>query len=420
MLRTITSTLVALAGLTAAGAQTVAVTGGRVVTNTNAGVIDGGTVVFTNGRITAVGPNVAVPSGARVIDAQGKWVTPGLFAPFTQLGMVEIALENSGNDSNAGESQFSVALNVADAFNPNSAHIPPARVEGVTRAGVYGGGSGDSMFGATGAVVDTTGRLDSITQRDAFVYAVYSNGGSRMSAMTWLDAAFADARAFPGRYQNGGQGDALNRLDAAALRPVVRGDVPLLIFANRASDLLDLIEFKRRNAPVDLIIAGADEAHLVADQLAAADIDVLVNPVDNLPGSLAGLAASFDSAQVLQDAGVRYAFLLSESDYFNVRLLTQDAGNAVTHGLAWDDAFRAISLSPAEMFDLDDRFGSLEPGKTADVVIWDGDPLEVLSSAETVFIDGVATDMTTRQSKLRDRYMNLPQPGDRPLAYIKP
>lgn len=402
-------------------AQTYAVTNGRVVTNTSDGIIANGTVLMRDGDIVAVGTNVDIPADATVIDADGGWITPGIFTPFSQLGLIEVALEGATVDSRASESPFSVALDVSDGFNPAGTHIASSRLEGVTRAAIFPS-TGWNLFAGQGALIETSNGSDSLFASQSFVFADLSQsgastaGGSRPAAWAYLEAAFADARGYPGRFAGDHQGDALNRHDAAALLPVVRGRVPLVVNLDRAADIRRALRFQGENAPLQLIIQGGAEAWMVADELAAAGVPVLVDPIRNLPGSFDSLGSTLEGAARLHAAGVTVAYTTETADgYFNARLLPQHAGNAVAHGVPWNDAFRAITLTPAEIYGVGDRFGALATGYAGDVVVWDGDPLEVMSGAVAVFIDGEPTEMESRQTRLADRYQNITE--DTPFAY---
>ncbi|WP_300542384.1 amidohydrolase family protein [Maricaulis sp.] len=404
-----------------AAAQTYAVTNGRVVTNTDSGILENATVVIRDGDIVAVGTGADVPSDATVIDAQGGWITPGLFAPYSQLGLIEVALEGSTTDHSAGESPFSVALDVADGFNPAGTHIASNRIEGLTRAALFPS-TGHNIFAGHGALIDTSGAADSLFQSGSFVVADLSQsgaseaGGSRPAAWAYLEAALADARGYPGRFAGDHEGDALNRFDAAALLPVARGRMPLILQVNRAADIRRAIRFQEDNAPLQIVIAGAAEAWIVADELAEAGIPAIIDPLQDLPSSFDTIGSSLQNAARLHAAGVTVAYATLTADgYFNARLLPQHAGNAVANGVAWNAAFRAITLTPAEIFGVGDRYGALAPGYAGDVVVWDGDPLEVMSAPTAIFIDGEPTEMESRQTRLRDRYINITD--DTPFAY---
>lgn len=412
-MRTLVTLLAAGAALTsAATAQDLAILNGRIVTNTDQGQISSGGVLIRDGVIVSVGTNIEVPDGIETIDANGGWITPGIFAPYTQLGLIEVALEDAANDASASSSEFSVALDVADSFNPNGTYLATSRMEGITRFAVVPS-TGSNLFAGLGALGNASGDMDALFETQSFVFADLSQsgagtaGGSRSAAWAYLEAAFGDARAYPGRYASG-HGDALNRYDAAALVDVVRGRIPLILEVDRATDIRRAIRFAAENAPLRLVILGGAEAWMVAEELAASGIPVLMDPMRNLPSSFDALGSTLESAARLDQAGVTVAYTTQTADgYFNARLLPQHAGNAVTNGVSWDAAFRAITLTPAEIYGVGDQYGALAAGYMADVVVWDGDPLEVMSAPTHVIIDGEDTDLTSRQTRLRDRYADM-------------
>jgi imidazolonepropionase-like amidohydrolase len=231
-------------------------------------------------------------------------------------------------------------------------------------------------------------------------------GGSRAAAWAWLLAAIDDAKRYPRGFDDTHEGDILLRRDAEALVPVVSGKIPLMVQVNRASDILQLISLKQREPKIRLMILGGAEGWRVAPQLAAAKVPVILNPLLNLPDSFEILGSTMENAGRLAAAGVTVAIADPNEATHNTRFIQQLAGNAVANGLSWDTAFAAISRTPALMFGRSD-LGQLAAGATADVVVWDGDPLELMSSPDAVYIDGVATPMTSRQTELRDRYMTL-------------
>jgi len=402
----------------AALAQPVAITGGKIVTNTSQGVIENGTVVIDNGRVVSVGAGAA-PAGARVIDATGKWVTPGMFAAFSRVGLSEIDAEDSAEDTSASSSKFQASLHAADSFNPDDTAIAVTRIEGITRAAIVGA-PGEGLFGGYGAIVDLTGGLDSLHSREAFMLAQLGEsgasaaGGSRAASWMWLLTAIDDAKAYPRGFEDDGEGDLLNRKEAIALKPVVEGKVPLMVAVHRASDILQVISLQKREPRIKLIILGAAEGWRVADQIAAAKIPVIVNPLTNLPDRFEVLAATLENAGRLSRAGVTVAIADPNEATHNTRFIQQLAGNAVANGMEWAQAFAAVTSVPARLYGRTD-LGVLGPNATADVVIWDGDPLELSSSPDAVFIAGVETPMESRQTKLRDRYLSLDEPL--PQAY---
>ena len=347
MIRKLLLAATLLASAPAAFAQTVAITGGRIVTNTQQGVIESGTVVINNGRIVSVGTGAA-PAGATVIDAQGKWITPGLFAAFSRVGLAEIPSEDPSNDIGAGNSKFQASLHAADSFNPDDTAIDVNRIEGFTRAAIVGTPAG-GLFGGYAAIVDFSGGFNSIDTREAFMLAELGEGGaaaaggSRAAAWNWLLTAIDDAKAYPRGFEDDGEGDLLIRKEAAALKPVVEGRVPLMVEVHRASDILQLLTLRQREPRIKLIILGATEGWRVADQIAAANVPVIVNPLANLPDRLEILAATLENASRLSAAGVTVAIADPGEATLNTRFIQQLAGNAVANGMKWEDAFRAIT-----------------------------------------------------------------------------
>ena len=414
-------------------AQTIAITNAQVYTVAKPGAIAGGTVLIRDGRIAAVGTDVAVPADAKVIDAGGKPVTPGIFAPFARVGIVEVDAVDETNDVGARGSVVQAAITVADGFNPTATNIPVARIEGVTRAVIAPEATKD-VFGGFGAIVSLGNGFNLIMRREAFQFAVLGEegadlaGGSRGAAYRVLSNALQEAEVYAenrARYRtNGGDREGLtNHVDADALGPVVRGAVPLMVKANSAADLLQLIRLKQDFPKLRLIALGAAEGWRVADQLAAAKIPVILYALDNLPTQFETLAATFSNAGRLQRAGIVVTLGMLDRAAHQPRLLLQHAGNLVGIGrtpggvgLSWDEALASITLNPARVFGMDKELGSLEVGKRADVVVWDGDPLELMSAPTDVFIDGQTIPLVSRQTELRDRYLNLDE-STLPVGY---
>ena len=424
MIRTLLLGIVSLAfAALPAQAETIAVTG-KVWTGTDQGIIEHGTVIMVDGEVIAVGgPDTPVPDDAILIGGQDTWITPGIIAAFTHTGIVEVGAEDSTNDISAGGSNYSVALDAADAFNPANSTIAVTRIEGVTEI-IVAPDTGSSLFAGHGFTASTSGAADSITSNKAFVFAELGEdgaadaGGSRSAAWAYLRAALGDARAFRSRYLGREMGDALNRLDARALVPVVRGDEILMLSVNRASDIRRVIALKDDFPELDIVIVGADEGWLVAAELAAARIPVIIDPFNNLPTSFESLAATSQNARRLLAAGVTTAFAHLGDNGHQARLVLQSAGNAVANGVDHDDALTAITTNPARIFHLN-GYGILAEGAQADLVVWDGDPLEITVSPSAIVINGEIQSLESRQTRLRDRYLSL-QHSDKPMSYRKP
>jgi imidazolonepropionase-like amidohydrolase len=390
--------------------ETILIANGRVLP-VSGPAIERGAVLIVNGKIAAVGATVAAPPDARVIDATGKVVTPGWLDSATQLGIVEIPSSAAGTaDQETTDPGLGAAFTVADSFNGDTTLIPVTRVEGLTRAVVMPTGS--HVLLGQGAVVDLSGAQApaAITRTPVAMFAqlgeagAAAEGGSRASAILRLREALQDALDFSRNraawnsarrrpYSRG-------RLDLEALGPVVRGELPLAVQANRASDLLAAMrladEFKLK-----LILMGAAEGWKVADQLAAQRVPVVIKPLTNIP-TFDALGATLENAARLVKAGV--TVVLSSFDTHNARNLRQEAGNAIAYGLDRDAALRAVTLTPAQVWGIAARYGSLEVGKDADVVVWSGDPFELTTGPEHVFIKGREMSTDTRQRKLLERY----------------
>lgn len=410
---------------TPAQAASHAIINGKLLTMGEAGVIEAGTVLIEDGRITAVGSDVEIPDDAEVFDAAGRIVTPGLMDPATQLGLVEIgAVDGSVDTVVLGPDRFTAAHAVADAINPRSTLIPVQRIEGVTRAVSAPGVSweGGQIIPGRSAIISLGSVDDFIVKRHSGMHVVFGEtaagfaGGTRGSAMMMLREALQDARDYGNNraaFESAQRYDyAMSRLDLEALQPVLRGELPFVVSVHRASDIEAMLRLAS-DFDLDLVIEGGDEAWMVADQLAAADVPVIVNATDNLPGSFESIAATLENAARLDAAGVKIAFTAGSH---NARNITQYAGNAVANGLPREVALRAITVNPAQIFGIPD-FGRLQAGYAADVVVWDGDPLEVTSFADQVFIGGRKIPMESRQIKLRERYRDS---EPRPQAYDTP
>jgi imidazolonepropionase-like amidohydrolase len=398
------STFALLALALPAAAGTTAITGGKVHTVGPQGTIENATILIVDGRIAAIGDDVEVPAGAETIDAAGKIITPGLFSPFGQLGLVEVGLSAGPSDYAQRGSQFTAGFDVADAYNPRSSLIAINRIEGVTRAVVapmpgYPSESGAGHVLAGLAAIVNLGDDNALDRRAAAMVVTLGEYGAEHK----------------GDFERGMRRDYVHSMnDLEALQGVVNGNTPMIVGVDRASDIEVLIELVNEYG-VTAIISGGSEAWMLASELATAGIAVIAGPSANLPGNFDRINARLGSASILINAGVKVAIADADARTHNARNLTQSAGNAVALGLGWDAALRAITLSPAEIYGMAATTGSIEPGKAADIVIWPADPLELTNYPEQVFINGEAMPMVSRQTLLRDRYLQT----DMPPAYRK-
>jgi len=409
-------------------AETIAITGGTVAIGDGSQPIRGGTVLIGNGRIVAAGAGVTVPPGARTIDASGKWVSPGIIAGVSTLGLADGYGMPETNDSAAASSPFSAAIDVSPAINPTSQNIAIERSSGVTRAFIIPT-AGNTMFGGQGAVIDLGADFDPVTKPRAFQYVELGEastgpgGGSRPAAHVLLRAALA-AAANPALADGPNKNALITRQDAEALAPVVRGVMPLLVRAERVADIRAAIALRSLYPALRLVLVGASEGWLVADQIAAAHVPVIAAALADLPEKFETLAATQSNVGRMTRAGVLVAISnsgASEGPYESY--LPQYAGNLVAltripgaQGLDWGAALASITSKPAAALGLDGEIGSLRPGRRADVVVWDGDPLELMSAPTAIYIDGVAQPMVSRQTRLRDRYLDPVEKG-LPKAY---
>ena len=450
-----------LAGTAPAAAETIAITNGIVAIGDGSEPFQGATVVIRDGRVVAAGPGARIPADARIVDANGKWVTPGIVAGFSRLGLAEIDLGDRGaDDTSAANGPFSAAIDVTPAINPLYTPIAVNRADGVTRA-LVAPSTARSIFAGQGAVIDTGADMSPVTRARAFQFVELGEtgaddaGGSRPSAHILFRNALREAAelrrfADPVRSARTGEPDErlepvvrdpnearilgpgarrsedvlLTRFDAAALVPVLQGRQHLLVHVERASDILQVIDLKREFRSLRIVIVGASEGWLDADRIAASGIPVIASAVNDLPASFEQLAATQSNVGRMRAAGVRVSIgTINDDETRNVFRERQYAGNLVAltkipgaTGLSWGEALAAITSGPAEAIGMGGDFGSLAPGRRADVVIWSGDPLDPRSAAEAVFIDGVEQPLTNHQSRLRDRYRHLPR-RELPEAY---
>lgn len=404
----------------AAAGQTVAVTGARVYP-VSGPVIENGTVIFENGRITQVGAGLPCPSGAECINAQGRWVTPGIFNALTTLGVNEVGQVQETQDARAaGERGVAASFEAWLGINPSSPHLQVTRNDGVVVAGVV---PGANFVSGQAAVIDlSTGATvsDMLLRAPAAIVADMASKGenrgqARGEVIGRMDALLTDARNYrPGRgdvERTSTRPTAAPARDLQALGVVLSRRVPLVLEADRASDI-DAAMTMARKHNISLIIAGGAEAWQVAERLARENVPVIVGSLNNAPNTFSMLGARQDNAALLRRAGVR-VIVAGGADAFNARNVKYEAGVAVSFGMSWEDALRAITLEPARAFGVDNRVGTLERGKDATLVVWTGDPLELNTRPTHVYVRGRNVLAPSRQDELMRRYLTLP-PNYRP------
>jgi imidazolonepropionase-like amidohydrolase len=412
-------------------AETVVIIGGRVVIGDGSAPIDGGTVVMRDGRIVAAGKGISVPTGAKTVDARGKWVAPGIVAGFSRLGLVGVDAVDQTNDAVARSSPFGAAIDVAPAINPDVPAIGVSRVAGITRA-IVAPETAQSMFAGQGAVIDTGVDADAVTRPRAFQFVEFGEtgareaGGSKAAAYVYFRNALAEVRDYiAGKQATPSPHESLlKRPDMAALVPVIDGRKKLLLHVESAPDILAVLNLVREFPKLDLVLVGASEGWRVGPQIAAANVPVIASALNDLPDSFEQLGATQSSIGRMRAAGVKVAIgMINDNDSRQAQYSAQYAGNLVAinkvpgaTGLSWDAAFAAITSVPADIIGMGGEIGILKAGARADIVIWEGDPLELSSLVTAVWIDGMPQPLSNRQTRLRDRY-RTPTEGALPKAY---
>ena len=421
------ATALALTG--AASAETIAITHAKIVTLGSAGRIDNGSIIVKDGRIAAVGASVAVPAGARVIDAGGHLVTPGVVASNTSLGAGEVEGEASSDDFAGSTDQLSAAFDVSLGVNPASMLIPVARMGGVTRSvivpeiGGRGDKKGDKLFAGQVAVMDMSGDVHSITKSHAALAVdVGSNtagrlGGSHGGVLQRIEADFDEAASYAankGGYEHGTHRPySMSKEDLEALQPIIQGKEPLLIAVHRAADIRRVIDLGKR-FKLKLILNGVEEGWMVAADIAASGYPVLLDPQANLPSEFESLNSRMENAGLLSAAGVTVVVIPPYTGHY-ARQVRYNAGYAVAHGLPWEAGIAAITRNPAQVFGFAEKAGRIEAGLDADLVVWSGDPLEMLSVPLHVLVRGEEQPLTSRAQDLARRYSTLDP--NQPPAY---
>ncbi|MFC1520038.1 amidohydrolase family protein [Pseudomonadota bacterium] len=401
-----------------ASAATTAITNVKVYTSTEQGVLDSATVVIEDGHIIAVNAKQSNDSAViadNIIDAKGSVLTPGFIGSMNYLGLVEIGQEKITRDVNAKDADISFDPSLA--FNPKSSAIAFARKGGISRNIVVPGG-GESIFSGQAIEVELTGHWDSVvaTEKAVLVQLGAVHEGSRIIGMQQLinklearqtalaadkqaDAKKADATKPPSK-------------EELLLNALLAGDITMVVDVDRASDILQLINLKAR-FNLDLVLLKAADAIVVAEQLAAANIPVVMDAMRNLPESFDSLHNSLDNAGKLSKAGVK-VILATPGDAHGIYGLRYAAGNAVANGMDYNQAMASITANVADIFHLD--AGRIATGKPADMVLWSGDPFEYSSAIQTMWINGEVQNMQSRQDELRDRYI---QKSTMPQAYTQ-
>ncbi|QGL64915.1 amidohydrolase [Stenotrophomonas maltophilia] len=401
------ATLVALLVMTtAASAQDLLVRGATVATASARGNVEDADVLVQGGIIRAVGRGLSAPAGVPVVEAKGRMLTPALFGGITEIGIEEVSGESSTVDSalKIGEQPLRPEFDVTLAYNPASVLIPVARLDGIGFTAL-GAATGGGFVAGQGGVVRFDGSADPIGPRALFLRlgaaASELTGQSRAAQWMLLQQMVDEAR---GQVAADSPHALLTPAGRRTLARYLSGQGRIVVEVDRAADIRQLLRWAAREK-VKIAVAGGAEAWQLAPELAAAKVPVFVDALGNLPTTFDQIGATLENAARLRRAGVPVAFAQRDDASHNARKMRQLAGNAVANGLPWADGLAGLTRVPAEVLGVADQIGSIEPGKRADLVLWEGDPLDVAHYAEQVWLGGRAMPMRSRQTELRDRYL---------------
>ena len=397
----------------------------KIHTATDKGTLENTDILIRDGIIVRIGKNLSSPR-AEEKNLTGKVISPGFIAPQTQLGIVEIELIPETRDDRS--EIYSAGLNIDSAFNPSSTLIPYNLTGGITLSLTTPSSSG--LFSGLTSVFSLSGSLEeSLVVSSIALSANISGGEDSVAAKILLledslnlagitdfglspfiskgEVQAAKSKNYQKNYYEIyesalPEGINYSARDLIALKMVVNREIPLVVKANRASDLIALIDFaKTKN--INLIIHGAEEGWRVSRQLAEAKIPVILQPIDNIPNSFNELGSRLDNAYLLHKSGVK--ILIGSHETHNAYLSRQGAGIAVSYGLPWEEALKGLTKNIADVFNLKKR-GSIQSGYIADIIIWSGDPLEVTSFVEEAYLSGKAIPVKNRSMRLKDRYIS--------------
>jgi imidazolonepropionase-like amidohydrolase len=412
----------------------VALTHAKIFTLSGSPIEDG-TLVIRDGKIAAVGDNVEVPAGAQVIDAKGLQIYPGLFDPITQMGMSEISAVNATVDTTE-TGAYNPDVVAATVVSPSSEHIPVTRASGITEvlavpdSGGFDSGGSRGVIGGQASAIHLAGwTINEMTikksvamviswpqmETRSFDFATFSIKNKPFSEakqdydkqINELSDYLDRARHYAQAMGHGGPADYQRDLKLEALAPVVRGQLPVLVFADRARDIRNAVEFCDKQK-LKMILAGGEQAYRVKDLLRSKGIPVVLRPTLTLPNEEDDAYDRLLSQPAeLAAAGVKIAFGSFDNSF--ARRLGQQAANAVAYGLPYDEALKAVTVYPAEIFGVADQVGTLETGKVANIIVTNGDPLELTTEVKYLFIKGQSTSLDNRHLRLYEKYLNRPK-----------
>ena len=371
-------------------------------------------ILISDKTIVGIGTNLIIDGNTRVIEVNGLPITPGLISPMSNLGIVEInALDVTRDDES---DLLSAGFSIFNAFNPHSTGIPWNRSNGVTSAMSTPSASSFPIFGL-GSHFVLDGSLEIKGSKDIAMYGrLGASYGSRAETLSVLESLLNIGKMVKTLSieeileMNLADQLELQSQDIIALGKVVNDGMPFVIETNRAVDILQAL-FMKKKYGLNLVLVSVEEAPMVLDQLKESNTPVIIDPMDNIPNSFDELGSSLDLGKILDQAGIPIMFSTQRSH--NYHLMRQGAGNAVAYGMSYETAIKGMSNTVAQTFRLDDR-GSIETGKLADVIVWDGDPLEPSSFPKIVMIEGKLQDLSSRSTQLTERYTNT---ENKPSSY---
>jgi imidazolonepropionase-like amidohydrolase len=414
--------------------STIALTHAKIFTLAGA-PIENGTLLIRDGKIAAVGANVEVPAGAQVIDAKGLQIYPGLFDPITQMGMSEISAVNATVDTTE-TGAYNPDVVAATAVFPSSEHIPVTRASGIAEvlavpdSGGFDSGGSRGVIGGQASAINLSGWTINemlikrsvamviswpVIETRSFDFATFSRKDKPFTEakqeyekqVNELTEYLDRARHYAQAMGHGGPADYQRDLKLEAMAPVIRGQLPVLVFADRARDIRNAIEFCDKQK-LKMILAGGAEAYKVKDLLRSKGVPVILRPTLSLPIEEDDAYDRLLSQPAeLSAAGVKFA--LGSFDNSFARRLGQQAANAVAYGLPYDEALKAVTIYPAEIFGVADQVGTLETGKLANIIVTNGDPLEITTDVKFLFIKGQQTSLDNRHQRLYEKYLNRPK-----------
>ena len=402
-------------------AKTTAIINATVYTVASQGILEQATVIFDQDKISQVYANDNIPENLNVdetIDAKGRILTPGFIGTMNSLGLIEVSAVSRTKDG--GDDKADITFDASLAYNPKSTLVAYARKGGIT-SNIVAPHGGDKLFAGQTFAVNLSGSFASIIEKQnaVLVYLGSESKGSRARRLQELDNKFADVQKALTKKQNSKEKEDKEKKEKKepkradkVIHELLAGEKPLLAYADRATDLLALLALKKKYG-IDLILVGASDAVLVANEIAAANVVVILSSIDNLPSSFDSINASLTHMARLQAAGVKI-ILAPKGESHNVNQLRFDAGVAVANGLAKTDAIAALTANIADVFKLNS--GRIAVGKNADLVLWSADPFELSTKVDDMWINGEKVSTRSRQDALRERYTTS---SDMPRAYTK-